>query len=115
MRILVTGSAGFIAGYLVQELLDQGHEVVGLDNFSKYGELTKSYQQHPGYRFVQGDAKEAKLLGELLAGCDHFVTAAAKIGGISYFHEYAYDLLAENDRIIAAATDAAIAAYQSGS
>ena len=37
MRILVTGAAGFIDGYLVQELLDAGHEVVGLDNFSKYG------------------------------------------------------------------------------
>lgn len=115
MRVLVTGSAGFIAGYLVQELLDQGDEVVGLDNFSKYGALRKSYQDHPRYRFVEGDAKDAKLVGALLTGCDHFVAAAAKIGGISYFHEYAYDLLAENDRIIAAACDAALAAHQSGS
>jgi len=35
MKVLVTGSAGFIAGYLVEELLAAGHEVVGLDNFSK--------------------------------------------------------------------------------
>jgi hypothetical protein len=34
------------------------------------------------------------------------------IGGISYFHEFAYDLLAENDRIIATTFDAAIYAYQ---
>jgi UDP-glucose 4-epimerase len=115
MRVLVTGSAGFIAGYLVQELLDQGCEVVGLDNFSKYGALRKSYQDHPRYRFVEGDAKDTKLLGALLAGCEHFVAGAAMIGGISYFHEYAYDLLAENDRIIAAACDAAIAAHRGGS
>jgi nucleoside-diphosphate-sugar epimerase len=42
------------------------------------------------------------------------VAAAARIGGISYFHEYAYDLLAENDRITAASFDAAITAFARG-
>ena len=42
MKILVTGSAGFICGYLVEELLKAGHEVVGIDNFSKYGPVKKS-------------------------------------------------------------------------
>ena len=112
MTVLVTGSAGFIAGYLVQELLDQGHRVVGVDNFSKYGTIEKSYQRHPNYKFVQGDAKDAKLLSELALECDHFVACAAKIGGISYFHEYAYDLIAENERIISASFDAAISAFK---
>ena len=40
MKILVTGAAGFIAGYLISELLDAGHQVVGLDNLSKYGDIT---------------------------------------------------------------------------
>jgi nucleoside-diphosphate-sugar epimerase len=57
---------------------------------------------------VEGDAKSHELLKELIAGCDHFVAAAAMIGGISYFHEFAYDLLAENERITAAAFDVAI-------
>jgi UDP-glucose 4-epimerase len=46
--------------------------------------------------------------------CDHVVAGAAMIGGISYFHEFAYDLLAENERICAATFDAAIAARRSG-
>lgn len=112
MKILVTGSAGFICGYLVEELLQAGHEVVGLDNFSKYGRLTKSYDNHPRYTFVQGDAKDIALLKDLLHDCDHFVAAAAMIGGISYFHEFAYDLIAENERITAAAFDAAIYAHR---
>jgi nucleoside-diphosphate-sugar epimerase len=112
LKILVTGSAGFICGYLIQELLDNGHQVVGLDNFSKYGHSEKSYDQHPGYRFVEGDAKDVSLLMDLLADCDHFVAAAAMIGGISYFHEFAYDLMAENERITAAAFDAAIDAHK---
>ncbi|HEY4229574.1 MAG TPA: NAD(P)-dependent oxidoreductase [Thermoanaerobaculia bacterium] len=114
MRILVTGSAGFIAGYLVQELLDQGHSVVGVDNYSKYGRVEKSYQDDSGYTFVEGDARDAALLTRLARECDHFVACAARIGGISYFHEYAYDLLAENERIIAASFDAGIAAARDG-
>ena len=41
-KVLVTGSAGFIGGYVVEELLGRGHEVVGVDNFSKYGPVSHS-------------------------------------------------------------------------
>ncbi|WP_460850083.1 NAD-dependent epimerase/dehydratase family protein, partial [Phytohabitans suffuscus] len=110
----VTGSAGFIGGYVVEELLRRGHEVVGLDNFSKYGPVTHSYDGDPGYRFVEGDARDTGLVTELAADCDHFIAGAAMIGGISYFHAYAYDLLATNERIMAASCDAAIAARRDG-
>jgi nucleoside-diphosphate-sugar epimerase len=114
VRILVTGAAGFINGYLVPELLEAGHEVVGLDDFSKYGRLIKSYDDHPRYRFVEGDAKDAGLVRDLAADCDQVVASAAMIGGISYFHEFAYDLMAENERILASTFDAAIAAHRDG-
>jgi nucleoside-diphosphate-sugar epimerase len=114
MKILVTGAAGFIGGYLVEELLQAGHEVVGLDNFSKYGPLRQSSADNPRYRFVEGDAKNVTLLGELMKDVDQIVAGAARIGGISYFHEFAYDLLAENERLTAAIFDAAIAAHRRG-
>jgi UDP-glucose 4-epimerase len=113
-KVLVTGSAGFIGGYLVEELLARGYSVVGVDDFSKYGKVAKSYDHHPRYSLVEGDARDAGLLARLLADCDHFVAGAAMIGGISYFHTYAYDLLATNERIIASSCDAAIAAHRSG-
>ena len=46
MKILVTGAAGFIAGYVIEELLKYGHTVTGIDNYSKYGEVKKSYSEH---------------------------------------------------------------------
>jgi len=88
--------------------------VVGVDNFSKYGPVRRGHDDDPRYRLVEGDAKDAKLLTELALDCDQVVAGAAMIGGISYFHEFAYDLLAENERICAATFDAAIAARRSG-
>ena len=114
MRVLVTGAAGFICGYLVADLLHAGPEVVGGDNFSKYGPVSRSFDQDPRYRLVEGDAKDVELLTELAADCDHIVAGAAMIGGISYFHEFAYDLLAENERICAATFDAAVSAFKLG-
>ena len=113
-KVLVSGSAGFIGGYVVEELLRRGYSVVGIDNYSKYGPVVKSYDDHPAYRFVEGDARDVALMTELLADCDHFIAGAALIGGISYFHAYAYDLLAANERIMASSCDAAIAAHQNG-
>jgi len=112
MKILVTGAAGFIGGYVVEEFLQAGYEVIGLDNLSKYGPVKRSSQQHPRCNFVERDAKNIELMKGFLADCDHFVAAAAMTGGISYFHEFAYDLLAENERITTAAVDSAIYAHQ---
>jgi UDP-glucose 4-epimerase len=113
-KVVVSGSAGFIGGYVCEELLKRGHEVVGIDNYSKYGKVIKSYDSHPNYTFHEGDVRDTALMTELLVGADHFIAGAALIGGISYFHTYAYDLLAENERIIASSCDAAIKAHDGG-
>jgi nucleoside-diphosphate-sugar epimerase len=113
-KVVVTGSAGFIGGYIVEEALRQGYQVVGVDNYSKYGPVKKSYDDDPNYELIVGDVQDLKLMTDVLADADHFIAGAALIGGISYFHTYAYDLLAQNERIIASSTDAAIAAMKNG-
>lgn len=113
-KVVVTGSAGFIGGYIVEELLAKGYQVVGIDNYSKYGPVKKSYDDNPNYELIVGDVQDLGLMTDVLKDADHFIAGAALIGGISYFHTYAYDLLAQNERIIASSVDAAIAAHKSG-
>jgi len=113
-KVLVSGSSGFIGGYMVEDLLSRGYTVVGIDNFSKYGKVEKSYDDHPNYTLVEGECQDVALMTELLMDCDHFIAGAALIGGISYFHTFAYDLLATNERIMASSCDAAITAHAEG-
>ncbi len=88
----------------------RGHEVVGIDNHSKYGPVAHVLRRRPRLpASSRATCRDVDLMTELLADCDHFIAGAAMIGGISYFHTYAYDLLATNERIIAASCDAAIA------
>ena len=101
-KVLVSGSAGFIGGYVVEELLGAATRWSGSTTSPSTAGSPKSYDDHPRYTFVEGDARDVDLMTELLADCDHFIAGAAMIGGISYFHTYAYDLLATNERIIAA-------------
>lgn len=112
--VLVTGSAGFIGGYVVEELLRRGYAVTGIDNYSKYGKVVKSYDSNPDYAFYEGDVRDLDLMTKLAGDADHLIAGAALIGGISYFHTYPYDLLAQNEQIIAATCDAAIKANNGG-
>src|SRR5690606_34605384 len=75
MRILVTGSAGFIGSHVAQALLARGDEVVGLDNLNDYYDVT---------------LKQARLaqLGDL-AGYVHITADLADRGAIeSAFHSF---------------------------
>lgn len=116
--VLVTGSQGFIGSYLCQQLLEKGYKVIGLDNFSKYGPITRPHDSHPNFTLIEGDAidlflwKHDSYLTQLFSKVDYIIACAAMIGGISYFHKYAYDLLATNERILASTFDLAIDLYK---
>ncbi len=111
-KVLITGSEGFIGGYIVKELLKQGYFVYGIDNLSKYGEVIRNHSDNENYKFFNNDVKDRALLKEIMSDCDYLIAGAAMIGGISYFHEFEYDLLSENEKIISATTDVAIDCFK---
>jgi nucleoside-diphosphate-sugar epimerase len=115
-RILITGCHGFIMGYTIPILIEQGHEVWGVDNFWKYGKLERSFDNNPKFHFAQGDAKDVEFIRKIVFDnkIQIFVASAAIIGGISMFHKLAYFLLAENERLTCTAFDTAIEAHKAG-
>ena len=58
-RVIITGSQGFIGSYLVNEFLDAGYSVTGVDNYSKYGEVTRPHDSRKGFGLVTHDLKES--------------------------------------------------------
>jgi len=55
VRVLVTGGAGFIGSHLVDRLVEMGHCVIALDNFST-GRV-ENLTHHRGVEVVKGDLK----------------------------------------------------------
>jgi nucleoside-diphosphate-sugar epimerase len=115
MKVLVTGSQGFIGSYICNELLSQGYEVIGVDNYQKYGELVRPHDSHEKFRLYNVNILHSDFQALVdNVQPDYIIAGAAMIGGISYFHKYAYDLMATNERILASTFDAAIRNMQNG-
>ena len=70
MRVLVTGSAGFIGYSVAMALLDRGDEVIGIDNFNEYYDPTLKIarnavlEKRKGFTLVRGDITDAEDLGK---------------------------------------------------
>ena len=58
-KVLVTGSEGFIGGYIVKQLLDENYEVIGIDNFSKYGKVEREHIGNNNFQLFEGDVKNS--------------------------------------------------------
>ncbi len=80
-RCLVTGGAGFIGSHLTERLLEQGHEVVVLDNLTTgdKGNLAK-VADHPRFRFHAGSITDPVVLSDVVPGIEVIYHLAAAVG-----------------------------------
>ena len=85
-RILVTGAAGFIGGHASRALLDEGLEVVGIDNFDPFydrkikEQAIDTLMEHSNFRLIEGDIRDSAAVERALAGVDVVFHLAAKAG-----------------------------------
>jgi len=64
MRILVTGTAGFIGFHLARRLLDDGHEVAGVDGFTPYYDVALKHARHAILKRRNGFSEHVLMLEE---------------------------------------------------
>ena len=73
MKILVTGTAGFIGSHLAQRLLERGDEVVGIDNLNDYYDVTLKqarlarFIDHPRYTHITADLADRAAIDAAFA------------------------------------------------
>ncbi len=134
MKILVTGSAGFIGYHLSKRLLEAGNQVVGIDSINDYYDVRLKYarletagihrnlvakgqpvqsDRYPAYRFIQMHLEDRQALQNLF-GAEKFdaVVNLAAQAGVRYSIENPYAYIDSN--IVGIPQPARVRATQSG-
>ena len=108
MRCFVTGAAGFIGSHLITQLLADGHEVTGLDDFSTGREQKlAAVAGQPRFTLVRGSVLDQTLVYRLTAGADCVFHLAAAVGAF-VIRDKTLDSMRTNidgtEHVVAAAT-----------
>ena len=81
MKALITGGSGFIGSFLAENLIENGHSVIALDNLSTgfYSNLA-SLTDNKKFSFVKGDVMDENLVDDLVSQSDNVFHLAAAVG-----------------------------------
>lgn len=78
--VLVTGGAGYLGSLLVPSLLERGYRVTVLDNFMFKQHSLGHICAHPNFDITRGDARDERVVGELVKDADIVIPLAAYVG-----------------------------------
>ena len=103
MKVLVTGTAGFIGSHLAMRLLDRGDHVVGFDNMSDYYDVNLKkarlarFKDHPNYTHIEADlADRAAVEAAFAAHKPQRVVNLAAQAGVRYAAENPHVYVSSN-------------------
>ena len=78
MRVLITGAAGFLGSHLCERLLDEGHEVIGIDNFVTGSPDNLAHLSgRPGFDFIRQDVSNFIFVPKPVDAVMHFASPAS--------------------------------------
>ena len=78
MKILITGSAGFIGSNLCEFMLHKGYDVVGLDNLATgFMHNLNEFKSHPNFSFIEADIRDYESCVKATQGVDYVLHQAA--------------------------------------
>lgn len=86
--VVVTGAAGFVGSHLCEALVRRGDRVIGLDNFDDFYDPTvkrrnlASLADNEAFTLVEGDIRDADVVGEVLTGDVEVVVHLAARAGV---------------------------------
>lgn len=92
MKILVAGSEGSLMQWVISHLIEEEYEVVGVDNFSRYGRIDRKRD----YKFFVRDLTNQEAVKEVCKDVDAIIQAAAQIFGVRGFHKFPADILSKD-------------------
>jgi UDP-glucuronate 4-epimerase len=103
MKVLVTGTAGFIGSHVALRLLERGDEVIGFDNLNDYYDVNLKqarldrFMAHPGYTHVQADLADRDAVERVFAthAPQRVINLAAQ-AGVRYAAENPHVYVASN-------------------
>ena len=95
---LVTGCAGIIGSHLVRHLVEDGCEVVGIDNLSS-GSKKNIHEVLQQFEFVEGDCRDTGLCKKLTRGKEYVWSLAANMGSIGYITTVGANIMHDNAMI----------------
>jgi nucleoside-diphosphate-sugar epimerase len=110
-KILITGSEGFFGTHLKNYFLKKNFSVVGLDNLSKYGTRSNTFDSSKKFSFYKVDCSKKSKIFNYLKDCDAIIINAANIGGIKHLDKGFSKLFLENQNIFNSSLSAAIDAF----
>lgn len=95
MHILVTGSEGSLAQMVIPEFQKLGHQIIGVDNFARYGKI----ERKRNYKFICTDLTSSSAVTDIFSNntVDVVLHAAALVYGVVGFHKKPADIIIGNN------------------